>query len=31
VISGKFVGYATFDTVTDANKAATILAELGTA
>ena len=31
VIGGKFVGYATFDTVTDANKAATILAELGTA
>ncbi|MBY0457420.1 MAG: amino acid-binding ACT [Gemmataceae bacterium] len=31
VISGKFVGYATFDIVADANKAATILAELGTA
>jgi hypothetical protein len=31
VIGGKFVGYATFDTVTDANRAATILAELGTA
>jgi hypothetical protein len=31
VINGKFVGYATFDTVGDANKAATILAELGTA
>ena len=31
VISGKFVGYATFDSVADANKAATILAELGTA
>jgi hypothetical protein len=31
VIGGKFVGYATFDTVADANKAATILAELGTA
>lgn len=31
VINGKFVGYATFDTVADANKAATILAELGTA
>ncbi|MCI0703919.1 MAG: amino acid-binding ACT [Planctomycetia bacterium] len=31
VIGGKFVGYATFDTVTDANKAATILADLGTA
>jgi hypothetical protein len=30
-ISGKFVGYATFDTVGDANKAATILAELGAA
>lgn len=30
VINGKFVGYATFDTVADANKAATILAELGT-
>ncbi len=31
VVGGKFVGYATFDTVTDANRAATILAELGTA
>jgi hypothetical protein len=31
VIGGKFVGYATFDSVADANKAATILAELGTA
>jgi hypothetical protein len=31
VVSGKFVGYVTFDTVADANKAATILAELGTA
>jgi len=31
VIGNKFVGYATFDTVVDANKAATILAELGTA
>jgi hypothetical protein len=31
VISGRFVGYATFDSVGDANKAATILAELGTA
>ena len=31
VVNGKFVGYATFDTVGDANKAATILAELGTA
>src|SRR4029079_10789009 len=31
VIGGKFVGYAPFDTVSDANKAATILAEVGTA
>lgn len=31
VIGGKFVGYATFDTVADANRAATLLAELGTA
>ncbi|HEX4606963.1 MAG TPA: amino acid-binding ACT [Urbifossiella sp.] len=31
VITGKFIGYATFDSVADANKAATILAELGTA
>jgi hypothetical protein len=31
VIQGKFVGYATFDSVGDANRAATILAELGTA
>ena len=31
VIGGKFVGYVTFDSVADANKAATILAELGTA
>ena len=31
VFHGKFVGYVTFDTATDANKAATILAELGTA
>lgn len=31
VVAGKFVGYATFDTVADANRAATILAELGTA
>ena len=31
VIGGKFVGYATFDSVADANRAATILAELGTA
>jgi predicted amino acid-binding ACT domain protein len=31
VIGGRFVGYVTFDSVSDANKAATILAELGTA
>lgn len=31
VFSGKFVGYVTFDSVTDANKAATLLAEIGTA
>jgi hypothetical protein len=31
VIGGKFVGYVTFDSVGDANRAATILAELGTA
>lgn len=31
VLSGKFVGYVTFDTPADANKAATILAELGSA
>ena len=31
VVGGKFIGYATFDSVADANKAATILAELGTA
>jgi hypothetical protein len=31
VIGHKFVGYATFDSVADANRAATILAELGTA
>ncbi|MCE9568320.1 MAG: amino acid-binding ACT [Planctomycetes bacterium] len=31
VIGGRFVGYATFDSVADANRAATILAELGTA
>jgi hypothetical protein len=31
VVGGKFVGYATFDSVGDANRAATILAELGTA
>ena len=30
-LSGKFVGYVTFDTAADGNKAATILAELGTA
>jgi hypothetical protein len=29
-IQGKFVGYITFDSVEDANRAATILAELGT-
>jgi hypothetical protein len=31
VLSGKFVGYASFDTVNDANRAAQILADLGTA
>ena len=31
VFHGKFVGYVTFDTVQDANRAATILAEIGTA
>jgi hypothetical protein len=31
VFHGKFVGYVTFDSVPDANKAATILAEIGTA
>lgn len=31
VFHGKFVGYVTFDTVQDANRAATLLAELGTA
>lgn len=31
VIGGKFIGYATFDSVQDANQAARILAELGTA
>jgi hypothetical protein len=31
VFHGKFVGYVTFDSVQDANRAATILAELGTA
>jgi len=30
-VGGKFIGYATFDTVADANRAATILAELGSA
>jgi hypothetical protein len=30
VVNGKFVGYAAFDTVGDSNKAATILADLGT-
>jgi len=29
VLSGKFVGYAMFDTVVDANRAAQILADLG--
>lgn len=29
VVGGKFIGYVTFDTVVDANTAATILAELG--
>jgi len=31
VAQGRFVGYVTFDSVPDANRAATILAELGTA
>ena len=31
VVGGRFIGYATFDSVVDANKAATILAELGSA
>ncbi|MBM3980648.1 MAG: amino acid-binding ACT [Planctomycetes bacterium] len=31
VVGGKFIGYATFDTVADANQAARILAELGSA
>jgi predicted amino acid-binding ACT domain protein len=31
VLHGRFVGYVTFDSPQDANKAATILAELGTA
>lgn len=30
VLNGRFVGYVTFDSVADGNKAATILAELGT-
>jgi hypothetical protein len=30
VLGGKFVGYATFDTAEDGNRAAIILAELGT-
>jgi hypothetical protein len=30
VLQGRFVGYVTFDTVADGNRAATILAELGT-
>jgi hypothetical protein len=30
VLGGKFVGYAAFDTVDDANRAAQILADLGT-
>ncbi len=30
-VGGKFIGYVTFDSVPDANKAATILAEIGTA
>lgn len=29
VVNGRFVGYVTFDSVADGNKAATILAELG--
>ena len=31
VVGGRFIGYATFDSVQDANNAARILAELGTA
>ena len=31
VLGGKFVGYAAFDSVADANRAAQILADLGTA
>ena len=30
VLNGRFVGYVTFDSVADGNRAATILAELGT-
>ncbi len=30
VVQGRFVGYVTFDSANDANKAATILADLGT-
>ena len=30
VVNGKFVGYAAFDTVKDSNRAAEILADLGT-
>ena len=30
VLGGKFIGYAAFDTVSDANRAAQILADLGT-
>ena len=30
-VGGRFIGYVTFDSVADANRAATILAELGTA
>src|SRR5262245_16642566 len=31
VLNGRFIGYVTFDSVADANQAARILAELGTA
>jgi hypothetical protein len=30
VLNGRFVGYVTFDSVGDGNRAATILAEIGT-
>ena len=30
VLNGRFVGYVTFDTVADGNRAATMLAEIGT-